>query len=68
MPTVVNTELTTGVGQKLIKPVEAEDVANEIVDALEVRRFDVFVPRVERRACFKIVACCRAAGARRSAG
>ena len=37
MPTVVNTELTAGVGQKLIKPVEAEDVANEIVDALEAR-------------------------------
>ena len=36
MPTVVNTELTAGVGQRLIKPVEAEDVANEIVDALEV--------------------------------
>ncbi|HEX7058963.1 MAG TPA: SDR family oxidoreductase [Solirubrobacterales bacterium] len=45
MPTVVNTELTAGVGQRLIKPVEAEDVANEIVDALEVPRFDVFVPR-----------------------
>ncbi len=34
-----------GVGQKWIKPVEAEDVANEIVDALELPRFDVFVPR-----------------------
>jgi short-subunit dehydrogenase len=45
MPTVVNTELTAGVGQKLIKPVEAEDVADEIVDALEVGRYDVFVPR-----------------------
>jgi NAD(P)-dependent dehydrogenase (short-subunit alcohol dehydrogenase family) len=45
MPTVVNTELTSGVGQKWIKPVEAEDVANEIVDAMEVPRFDVFVPR-----------------------
>jgi NAD(P)-dependent dehydrogenase (short-subunit alcohol dehydrogenase family) len=45
MPTVVNTELTAGVGQKLIKPVEAEDVADEIVEALEVGRFDVFVPR-----------------------
>jgi short-subunit dehydrogenase len=45
MPTVVNTELTAGVGQKLIKPVEAEDVANEIVDALELGRFDVYVPR-----------------------
>ena len=45
MPTVVNTELTAGVGQRLIKPVEAEDVANEIVDALELGRFDVYVPR-----------------------
>lgn len=45
MPTVVNTELTNGVGQKWVKPVEAEDVANEIVDALEVPRFDVFVPK-----------------------
>jgi short-subunit dehydrogenase len=45
MPTVVNTELTAGVGQKLIKPVEAEDVADEIVDALELGRYDVYVPR-----------------------
>jgi NAD(P)-dependent dehydrogenase (short-subunit alcohol dehydrogenase family) len=45
MPTVVNTELTAGVGQRLIRPVEAEDVAKEIVDALELGRFDVFVPR-----------------------
>ena len=45
MPTVVNTELTSGVGQKMVKPVEPEDVANEIVDAMEVPRFDVFVPR-----------------------
>ncbi|HEV7771470.1 MAG TPA: SDR family oxidoreductase [Solirubrobacterales bacterium] len=46
MPTVVNTELTSGVGQRWIKPIEAEDVANEIVEAMEVPRFDVFVPRV----------------------
>ncbi len=45
MPTVVNTELTSGVGQRWVKPVEAADVANEIVDAMEVPRFDVFVPR-----------------------
>jgi hypothetical protein len=45
MPTVVNTEQTSGVGQKWIKAVEASDVANEIVDAMEVPRFDVFVPR-----------------------
>ena len=45
MPTVVNTELTSGIGQRWVKPVEAEDVASEIVDALEVPRFEVFVPR-----------------------
>src|ERR1700733_627381 len=45
MPTLVNTELTAGLGQRLIKAVDAEDVANEIVDALEVGRFDVYVPR-----------------------
>jgi NAD(P)-dependent dehydrogenase (short-subunit alcohol dehydrogenase family) len=46
MPTVVNTELTAGVGQKWVKPVEATDVAEAIADALEVPRFDVFVPKV----------------------
>jgi NAD(P)-dependent dehydrogenase (short-subunit alcohol dehydrogenase family) len=45
MPTVVNTELTSGVGQKWVKPVEAADVADAIVEAMEVPRFDVFVPR-----------------------
>jgi NAD(P)-dependent dehydrogenase (short-subunit alcohol dehydrogenase family) len=55
MPTVVNTELTSGVGQRLIKAVEASDVADEIVDALEVPRFDVWVPR-ENGVFFKIVA------------
>ncbi len=55
MPTVVNTELTAGVGQRLIRPVEAEDVANEIVDALEVPRFDVWVPRANG-ALFKVIA------------
>lgn len=45
MPTVVNTELTAGVGQKWVKPVEATDVAEAIVDALEAPRFDVFVPK-----------------------
>jgi NAD(P)-dependent dehydrogenase (short-subunit alcohol dehydrogenase family) len=46
MPTLVNTELISGVEKKkLIRPIEAEDVANAIVDALEVPRFDVFVPR-----------------------
>jgi NAD(P)-dependent dehydrogenase (short-subunit alcohol dehydrogenase family) len=55
MPTVVNTELTAGVGQRLIRPVEASDVADEIVDALEVPRFDVWVPR-ENGVFFKLVA------------
>jgi NAD(P)-dependent dehydrogenase (short-subunit alcohol dehydrogenase family) len=54
MPTVVNTELTSGVGQRMVKPVEAEDVANEIVDALEAPRFDVFVPRANG-IMFKVV-------------
>jgi NAD(P)-dependent dehydrogenase (short-subunit alcohol dehydrogenase family) len=45
MPTVVNTDLTAGLSQRLIPKVEAEDVANEIVDALELGRFDVYVPR-----------------------
>jgi NADP-dependent 3-hydroxy acid dehydrogenase YdfG len=55
MPTVVKTELTSGVGQKMIKPVEASDVADAIVDALEAPRFDVWVPRANG-ALFKIVA------------
>jgi NAD(P)-dependent dehydrogenase (short-subunit alcohol dehydrogenase family) len=45
MPTVVNTELTSGVGQRWVKPIEASDVAEAIVEVLEVPRFDVFVPR-----------------------
>jgi NAD(P)-dependent dehydrogenase (short-subunit alcohol dehydrogenase family) len=45
MPTVVNTELTAGVGQKWVKPVEATDVAEAIVEALEMPRFDVYVPK-----------------------
>jgi len=45
MPTVVNTELTAGVGQKWVKPVEATDVADAIVGALELPHFDVYVPK-----------------------
>jgi NAD(P)-dependent dehydrogenase (short-subunit alcohol dehydrogenase family) len=45
MPTVVNTELTAGVGQKWVKPVEATDVAEAIAEALEAPRFDVYVPK-----------------------
>ncbi len=45
MPVTVNTALTEGVSDTLgVKKVEPEDVAAEIVDALEVPRFDVFVP------------------------
>jgi NAD(P)-dependent dehydrogenase (short-subunit alcohol dehydrogenase family) len=54
MPTVVNTELTSGVGQRWIKPVEASDVADEIVAAMEVPRFDVFVPRANG-ALYKVI-------------
>jgi NADP-dependent 3-hydroxy acid dehydrogenase YdfG len=53
MPTVVNTELTSGVGQRMFPPIEASDVATEIVDVLEAPRFDVFVPRANG-AFFKI--------------
>jgi short-subunit dehydrogenase len=53
MPTVVNTELTSGVGQRWIKPIEAEDVAAAIIEALEVPRFDVYVPR-SAAAMFKV--------------
>jgi NAD(P)-dependent dehydrogenase (short-subunit alcohol dehydrogenase family) len=55
MPTLVNTELIHGVGQRLIRPVEASDVADAIVDALEVPRFDVWVPRANG-IFFKLVA------------
>ena len=46
MPVVVNTELGSGIKQgRAVKVVEPEDVANEIVAALQYNRFDVFVPR-----------------------
>jgi NADP-dependent 3-hydroxy acid dehydrogenase YdfG len=46
MPGVVNTELTTGMASaRTIKTVEASDVADAIVEALQVPRFDVFVPK-----------------------
>lgn len=45
MPTLVNTELTSGVGQRWVKAVEPEDVARAVVEAMEVPRFEVFVPR-----------------------
>ncbi len=54
MPTVVNTELTSGVGQRWVKPVEASDVAEAIVDALETGRYDVWVPR-ENGVIFRVL-------------
>jgi NADP-dependent 3-hydroxy acid dehydrogenase YdfG len=46
MPVVVNTELASGlVETRGIKTVQPEDVAGEIVGALQEARFDVFVPR-----------------------
>jgi NAD(P)-dependent dehydrogenase (short-subunit alcohol dehydrogenase family) len=46
MPVTVNTALTEGVSDtRGVKKVEPEEVAEEIVDALEVPRFDIFIPR-----------------------
>jgi short-subunit dehydrogenase len=46
MPVPVNTGLMEGVSaRRAIQIVEPEDVAREIVDALERLRFDVYVPR-----------------------
>ncbi len=46
MPAIVNTELASGLqSARGVKNVDPEDVAAEIVDALKVPRFDVFVPR-----------------------
>jgi NAD(P)-dependent dehydrogenase (short-subunit alcohol dehydrogenase family) len=46
MPTVVNTELGSGLAQtRAFKPVQPEDVADAIVEALQTGRFDVYVPK-----------------------
>jgi NADP-dependent 3-hydroxy acid dehydrogenase YdfG len=46
MPVVVNTELASGLTEtRGVKTVQPEDVAGEIVAALQEARFDVFVPR-----------------------
>jgi NAD(P)-dependent dehydrogenase (short-subunit alcohol dehydrogenase family) len=45
MPGIVNTELTTGMQEARVKNLRPEQVADEIVAALEIPRFDVFVPR-----------------------
>lgn len=46
MPTIVRTELSAGFAQtRLSSQVEPYDVAAAIVDALETKRFEVWVPR-----------------------
>jgi NAD(P)-dependent dehydrogenase (short-subunit alcohol dehydrogenase family) len=45
MPSVVRTELTAGLAESRVKAVEVEDVAREVISALQRPRFDVFVPR-----------------------
>lgn len=46
MPITVNTQLIEGLkDQRGVKRVEPEDVANEIVDALETGKVDVYVPK-----------------------
>jgi NAD(P)-dependent dehydrogenase (short-subunit alcohol dehydrogenase family) len=46
MPITVNTQLIEGLkDQRGVKHVEPEDVAGEIVDALETGKVDVYVPR-----------------------
>jgi NADP-dependent 3-hydroxy acid dehydrogenase YdfG len=46
MPVVVNTELGSGLPTtRGFKAVEAEDVANAIVEALQLGRYEVFVPK-----------------------
>lgn len=46
MPVLVNTALTEGLSEKRgVREVEPEDVASEIVNALETGRFDVYIPR-----------------------
>ena len=46
MPVVVKTELGSGLPEtRTFKPVEPEDVAALIVEALQFQRFDVYVPK-----------------------
>jgi NADP-dependent 3-hydroxy acid dehydrogenase YdfG len=47
MPGVVNTELSSGLSQaRGVRNAEPQEVAEAIVEALELPRFDVYVPRV----------------------
>jgi NADP-dependent 3-hydroxy acid dehydrogenase YdfG len=55
MPAVVNTELGSGLTEtRAVKVLEPEDVADEIVKALERPKFDVWVPR-ETVAIHKVI-------------
>jgi NAD(P)-dependent dehydrogenase (short-subunit alcohol dehydrogenase family) len=46
MPVVVNTELGSGLPEtRAFKPVQPEDVASAIVEALQTGRFEVYVPK-----------------------
>jgi NADP-dependent 3-hydroxy acid dehydrogenase YdfG len=55
MPAVVKTELGSGLQEtRAVKQLEPEDVANEIVKALQVPKFDVWVPR-ETVAIYKVL-------------
>ncbi len=46
MPVVVNTELGSGLPEtRGFKPVQPEDVANAIIEALQTGRFEVYVPK-----------------------
>ncbi len=46
MPTVVNTELGSGLAEtRAFKPVQPEDVAAAIVESLQTGRFEVYVPK-----------------------
>jgi NAD(P)-dependent dehydrogenase (short-subunit alcohol dehydrogenase family) len=49
MPSLVNTELISGIEQAKVKTVEPEDVATAVVEALQRPRFDVFVPKATGR-------------------
>ena len=50
MPAMVNTELTAGVkAGRGVKKAEAEDVADAIVDALKMSRYEVYVPKAVGR-------------------
>jgi NAD(P)-dependent dehydrogenase (short-subunit alcohol dehydrogenase family) len=45
MPSIVRTELAAGLAESRVRSVSPEEVADEVVTALKVPRFDVFVPR-----------------------